>query len=618
MVLTAAIFAVYGQVRNFEFLNLDDPDSFENPHLIHGFTREGLIWAFRSTASSNWYPLTWISHMLDLQLFGVQSGYHHLTNLVLHAISSVLLFLVLHRMTRARWPSAFVAFVFALHPLHVESVAWVAERKDVLSALFWILTMWAYLRFVERPGPLRYLITLAMFCCGLMSKAMLVTLPFALLLLDVWPLGRWKAGARRVIIEKLPMIALSAGVSLVAFYAQRRGGAVSSLQQTPLIGRMENALVSYVAYLIQFLWPANLAVFYPYATYSAPLVAVAGAILALITLLAVRARRHPYLAIGWFWYLGTLVPVIGLIQIGAQARADRYTYIPLIGISIMIAWGVAELINRGKISKITTGIFATIICAAWLAITWNQLSYWQNSVRLFEHAIQVTSDNQLAYNSLGEELLREGHIEEALSNLTEAVRLQPESSKARSNLATALNLTGRTTEAEAQYRLAIHYDPASAEAHGGLGVVLTEEGSFEEALAELQESVRLMPDDAAGHYNLGRVFSRLGRNQEALAQYAEAVRLQPSNVDAHISLGAAFATENKLAEALAEFQTAERLNPTSAGAHFSAGTALANLGRYDEAIREFTETLRLKPDLAAAKQSLEYYSSLRSKSAPPR
>ncbi|HML16481.1 MAG TPA: tetratricopeptide repeat protein [Bryobacteraceae bacterium] len=650
--LTAAIFAAYGQTGRFEFINLDDLYSVRNPHVVHGFTRDGLIWAFESIAGANWFPLTWISHMLDRQLFGDQSGYHHLSNVGLHAISSVLLLYVLERMTGARWPSAFVAFVFALHPLHVESVAWVAERKDVLSALFWILTLWAYLRYTQRPGALRYLVTILMFSLGLMSKAMLVTLPFALVLLDVWPLGRFKAGIRDVILEKVPLIGLSAGASAVTFYAQRRAGALSSLEQIPLGGRVENALISPVAYLIQFIWPSNLAVFYPYMRYSGPIVAIAGAVLAAITILAVRARRHPYLAAGWFWYLGTLVPVIGLVQVGAQSRADRYTYIPLIGISMMVAFGAAEFIKRQKVSKTLAGIFAGLVCAAWFVITWNQAAYWHDSVTLFEHAIEVTPANDLAYsslgealrkqgridegiadlehaiairptaggaqNNLGEALLTEGRIEEALPHLAEAVRLQPQAAESRVNLATALNLTGRRTEAEAQYRLALDYDPDSAEAHGGLGVVLNENGREQEALNEMEQSVRLKPDDAAGHYNLGRVLSQLGRNPEAITQYSEATRLQPSSVDAHVSLGAALAAEHKPGEALVEFRTAERLNPNSVGAHFSAAMALADLGRYEEATREFQETLRLKPDFAAAKQSIEYYSNLQSKSHGPR
>ena len=647
MFLIAAICAAYGQVARFEFIDLDDFYSVGNPHVIHGFTRDGFLWAFRSIGGANWFPLTWFSHMLDRQLFGDHSGYHHLTNVLLHAISSVLLFMVLRRMTGARWPSAFVAFVFAIHPLHVESVAWVSERKDVLSALFWILTLRAYLRYTERPGALRYLVTILTFSLGLMSKAMLVTLPFALLLLDAWPLRRFAAGTRRVILEKVPMIALSAAVSAVTFYAQRRGGAVSSLQQIPLAGRIENALVSSVAYLIQFLWPADLAVFYPYVTYSVPLTIVAAALLVAITILVVRARRHLYLAVGWLWYLGTLVPVIGLVQVGAQARADRYTYIPLIGISIMIAFGVSDLIQQQRVSKVAVGTVAAVVCTAWFFVTWKQVGYWRDSVALFEHAIQVTSANDLAYsdlgvalrkqghlkeavadfehalairptsgdaqNNLGEALLTEGHVQQALPHLNEAVRLQPRSIEPRVNLAAALNLAGRTTEAEAQDRLALYYDPDSAEAHGGLGVVLNENGRTQEALGELEESVRLNPDDAAGHYNLGRVLSQLGRNAEAIAQYAEAVRLQPSSVDAHISLGAALSAQNQPARALVEFQTAERLNPNSVGAHFSAGTALADLGRYDEAIREFQETLGLQPDFTAAKRSIEYYSNLRSR-----
>lgn len=665
LALLVAVLAVYSQVRTHDFLNYDDPEYVtDNAHVRDGLTLDGLVWAFTSGHASNWIPLTWLSHMLDCQLFGLDSGPQHLVNVVLHAFSTLLLFGLLKRITGARWRSAFVAFVFALHPLHVESVAWIAERKDVLCALFWFLTLWAYVNYTQRRSAGRYLLVVLLFCCGLMSKPMIVTLPFVALLLDVWPLRRigfgseaTRKGWARLILEKLPLMALSAGASVVTYLVQQSGGSVSAADQIPLLLRVENALVSYVVYLGSFVWPAELAVFYPYPTDPQGWAALAaGLALAALTVLALRwIGPRPYLAVGWLWYLGTLVPVIGLVQVGVQSRADRYTYVPMIGISIVVAWGAAEVFERRRWGKTPLAVLGTVVCASWAAVTWRDLGYWQNSVSLFRHALEVTDGNYIAYNNLGvalredgrigdaimpfeeavtlrpqapdiqdnlgEALLASGRIDEAIPHLSEAVRLRPDFAKAHVDLGSAMIQSGRAGEAEAQYRRALQLQPESAEAHYGLGGVLMREGRIQEALPHLQaglpylmDVVRTKPGYADGHYNLGTLFALLGRTDEAIAQFSETVRLQPDLPEARVNLGIALAGRGRLNEALDEFSTAIRLRPDYANAHFQLGKVLATLGRYDEAVREFTEVLRLRPDFAEARRSLEESIALRNKS----
>ncbi len=646
---------VYGQTLNHGFINYDDPIYVtDNPHVRNGLTPEGFIWAFTSAYDANWFPLTWLSHMLDCQLFGLNAGLHHLTNVVLHALNALLLFALLQRMTSARWCSAFVAFVFALHPLHVESVAWVAERKDVLSALFWFLTLWAYLNYIERRSPGRYLLIVLMFCCGLMSKPMIVTLPFVLLLLDVWPLRRKMAAG--LLLEKLPLIALSIGASVVTYLVQRRGGAVLSIEQIPLASRIANAVISYVVYLVKFIWPTNLAVFYPHPI-QLPAWQIIAASLALagITALVLRGiARRPYLAVGWLWYMGTLVPVIGLVQVGAQARADRYTYIPMIGISIMLAWGGAEVFERRHWSKPAIAAVAAAACSAWLVVAWLNVTYWQNSIRLFQHAVDVTERNHVAHNNLGvalrqdgraaeavgefrtaleirpqdaevqdnlgEALLTVGSVNEAIPPIQEALRLKPDFAKAHVDLGSAFMRSGRSDEAATQYRLAVELAPDNAEAQYGLGGVLLAQGRTQEAVPHLQaalphlmDTVRAKPDDADGHYNLGRLFGILGRTDEAIAQFSETVRLRPDDAEAHFNLGVALAARERRQQAVDEFSTAVRLRPDYVRAHFNLGTTLAGLSRYDEAIGEFQEVLRLRPDFPDARRNLDYYATVRSR-----
>ncbi len=570
--LLVAVLAIYGQVRSHAFVSFDDPIYVtENPQVRSGLTWSGLVWAFTTFHDSNWFPLTWLSHMLDCQLFGLDSGWHHLTNVGLHALSTLMLFVVLRRMTGARWRSGMVALLFAVHPLHVESVAWVAERKDVLSALFWMLTLWAYASYAARPGRARYALALFLFCLGLMAKPMLVTLPVVLLLLDLWPLRR---GVR--ILEKLPFFAASLASSVVAYIAHQAGGAVASFDIVPLAIRCENALITYTVYVLQSFWPARLAVFYPYSLQSLVVPAIfAGIALCAVTVLVVLAfPQRPYLAIGWFWYVVTLVPVIGLIQTGAQSRADRYTYIPMIGLSLAVVWEIAERLQPWPRFRVA---LAAAVTAACMTLTGIQVQYWRDDISLYQHAVAVVHDNYVAYFNLASALDAQGKTDEAIAQLREAVRVRP------------------------------NYVPARAE----LGQLLARAGHPDEALSELQTAVKLRPDDSVAHFRLGSVLGTLGRTSDAAAEFSQAVRLQPENADAHYNLGIALAQEDRVQEAAREFDATVRLRPDDANARFNLGISLARLGKLDDAIVQFSEAVRLQPDFADAHRALEQAISLR-------
>jgi len=564
--LTVAVFAAYGQVLRFGFVNYDDPVYIAgNPYVRDGIAWSGVVWAFTHSFAGNWYPLTWISHMLDCQLFGLDAGAHHFTNLAIHAAAASLLFAVLRRITQARWPSAMVAALFALHPLHVESVAWIAERKDVLSALFWMLTLGAYARYVARPGPARYACTLLAFGLGLMAKPMLVTLPLVLLLLDYWPFAR---GFR--IREKLPFLALSAAASVVTYMAHAQAKAVVSLETIPLGMRVENALISCAAYIGQMFWPSGLAVFYPYPSgrhvWQA---ALAGAGIAAVTAVAIRmARKRPYLIVGWLWFLVTLAPVIGLIQAGQQSRADRYMYIPMIGLSIALVWGAAELLQARPQAQMA---LAGAVCLACAALTWTQVGYWEDGVKLFQRAVDVTGDNYVARFNLAHELREQGDDAGAVRQLEEAVRIRPDSGLA----------------------------------HDELGQVLGKQGRFDEALAQLRAAEVSLPDDAALHYRIGILLGTAGHAEQAADELSQAIRLDPRNADAHRNLGISLAMMDRLPEAVAEFRTAVSLKPDDANARFNFGVALVNLGQTHEGIGQLSEAVRLKPDFSEARAALD-------------
>jgi len=617
LLLLASTLAVYSQVRHYDFVNYDDPDYVvKNLHVRAGLTTGGLVWALTSYDAANWFPLTWLTHMADSQFFGMESGWHHLTNVWLHTLDALLLFAVFRRMTGARWPSALVAFLFALHPLHVESVAWVAERKDVLSAFFWFLTLWCYARYVQRPGVGRYLPVMLAFCLGLMSKPMIVTLPFVLLLLDVWPLRRvplpwrWNAAwAKPLLLEKLPLLALAAGASLVTFLAQRSAGAVAPLAGTSLVLRLENALVSYLVYIGGMFWPSGLAVLYPLPR-SLPVleVALAGLALAGISLLVARQfSARPYLAVGWCWYLGTLLPVIGLVQVGTQSHADRYTYVPMIGISIMLAWGGAELVGRLPRWRNAVIAAAVVACSACLVVTWFQIQYWASTETLLLHALDVTSGNYILRHNLADYYLQQNRNEAARQREAEAVDINPGYLEARLNLGLALSLVGRPGDAETEYRRALRQQLEGNQvylAHSGLGAALAAQNRTPEALPELQLAERLKPESADAHYNLGTALAALGRNQEAASELSVSIRLGPDDAEAHHRLALVLEALGKRDEAANEFAAVAQLRPDDAVIQYNLALSLARAGRLDEAIAHFSEAVRLKPDFQDARQDL--------------
>jgi tetratricopeptide (TPR) repeat protein len=607
LALLLTSFAVYAPVRHFDFVNFDDPEYVrDNPHVRASLTPEGLAWTFTSGESANWFPVTRLSHLLDAQLFGMRAGPHHITSVLFHGLAALLLFAFLHRATGVRWPSAFVAFLFALHPLHVESVAWVAERKDVLCAFFWFLALLAYVRYTERPGVGRYLLVLLGFALGLMAKPMIVTLPFVLLLLDVWPLRRPPG-----IWEKLPFFALSAAAAVVAYLVQRHSGAVEALAALPVGRRVENAVVSYVVYIAKMLWPTRLAVFYPYPIdiplWQAALAAVA---LAGISILVLRSfRAYPYLAVGWLWYLGTLAPVIGLVQIGAQARADRYMYVPMVGLSIMLAWGAADWLRRVPRGRTAVAVLAAAACLSCAALARAQVQYWKNSESLFRHALAVSGGNYLAHNNLGialEEI--PGRLPEAIAHYESALRINPNCAEAHNNLGNAwAQLPGRLPEATAQYQAALRIRPAYLAAHLNLGTVLVRTpGRLPEAIAEYHAAVRLDPNNAEAHNDLGNALARLpGRLPEAVAEYRAALRADPNYAEAHYNLGNALAKfPGRLPEAIGEYRAVLRTKSGHAEAHYNLAVSLGEVGRTPEAIGEYEAALRANPNYEEAHYNL--------------
>ncbi len=547
--LIAATLVVYAQVAGFDFVNIDDQQYVENNRrVLAGPTRAGLAWALTTHAEANWHPLTWISLMLDARIGGPGPRLFHLTNLALHAANTLLLFGVLAVMTGSRLRSGFVAALFAIHPLHVESVAWISERKDVLSAFFGLLALSAYLRYVRRPGLARYLPVGLAFALGLMAKPMLVTLPLAMLLFDYWPLrrvGPGTAGGWLPILEKLPLLGLSVVSGILTLQAQLRGDAVNTLAALPLDARVANAVVSYVTYLTKMLWPTELAVFYPHPRDTLPLWQVSLSALALagVTALAwAGARRRPYLAVGWLWYLVTLLPVIGLLQVGAQAMADRYTYLPLVGPFIAIAWGVPDLLQAAAspaaLRRRTLALSAVALVAILLLVAraHDQVGYWRDGATLFRHALRVTTDNARAHNGLGMALSRAGELERAVEHFREALRLDPAYPEAHDNLAAGLALQGKTAEAIEHFREALRLRPQDASCHANFGTVLMRRGDLDDAAAEFAEAIRLDPDHGSAHNNLGVLLARRGDVTAAIEHFEEALRIAPDDAGARANL----------------------------------------------------------------------------------
>lgn len=542
LVLLVAV--VYWRVSGFPFMGIDDiVYVVENPNIREGLTTRTFLWAFAPTYQvANWHPLTWLSLLLDYQISGLDPGAFHFTNLVLHAAAVLLLFVALHKMTGFVWRSAFVAALFAIHPVRVESVAWISERKDCLSAPFWMLTILLYVRFARKPTRGSYALVLVVFALGLMAKQMLVTLPLVLLMLDYWPLGRIAPTnenatsaktLRRLVIEKVPMLVMSVAAGVMAVWAQTVGGSIRGIQEYPLGVRAANAPVSYLVHLGKAVWPKDLAVFYPHPGTTLPVWQVVGSAVALvcITALAVAVRKkRPYVLVGWLWYLVTLFPMIGMMQSGTQALCDHHTYIPVIGVFIAIAWVVPEVFARGSVAAHAAVSAAAVIIVAALAVAaYVQVGYWRDDVTLFSRAIKAVSRNYYAEDALGVALDRLGRTDEAIRHYNEALRIRPEYFNAHYNLASLLTKQGKSDEALPHLQAAVRIEPRDSKARTDLGKLLIEKGRLPEAERQLRIAIRLQPTNHLAHNNLGAVFMRQGRVEEGIRHFERAVELDPGN-----------------------------------------------------------------------------------------
>ena len=547
----------------------------------HGLTRAGLAWAFTTFHVANWHPLTWISHMVDCQLFGMNAGGHLLVNALIHAANTLLVFWFLLRTTHARWPSALVAALFALHPLHVESVAWASERKDTLSTFFGLLSLIAYVRYVEAPSSIRYVWTAITLALGLLAKPMLVTWPFVMLLLDYWPLGRWQSAKSKaqekklikLILEKIPLFILVAASAVITLIAQSRGGAVRTLAHEPLALRLSNTLVSYAKYLLLTFWPNDLAVYYPLAPGGIPGWQIVGAAFLLIGITAfcfLQRKIRPYLILGWLWFLGTLVPVIGLVQVGGQTMADRYFYIPSIGLFVALVFGLADLVKSWRVAPSLCGGISAAALLILATLTNVQIQRWHDSFTLFEHTLSVTPPN-----------LRIEH-----------------------NLGVALGASNRFDEAATHFEKALQIDPNFYDGLVAMSVTRSHQGRMPEAIQYFQAAIRLQPDTPKAHVQLAHALWEQNRDQEALEEMRRALQSAPGDADIRGDFGLALAMVGRLPEAIAQLHEALRLNPNSAENHNNLGLTLLASGKARESIPEFEAALRLKPELKGAADNL--------------
>jgi tetratricopeptide (TPR) repeat protein len=631
--LTVVTVGLFLPLLSHDFLIYDD-DRYvtKNPFVTQGITLHGLKVAFTKAYASNWHPLAWVSHMLDCQLYGLKPAGHFLTNVLLHLANVLLLFALLQRITGKLWRSFAVAGLFAWHPLHLESVAWVAERKDLLSTFFGLLSVAAYVRYVERTkaqmpetsvgaastGWPWLLLALFLFAMALMSKPMLVTLPFVLLLLDFWPLQRLRGvkgadveeqGSRcfRALVKEKAIFFLLTGVScLITFRVQRFSGAMTMTDQIPLLARVANALVSYVRYLKQTVFPTNLAVFYPY-THSLPHYAVIGSVLLLVVFTGIaiwQAQRRPYLLVGWLWFLGTLVPVIGIVQVGAQAMADRYTYIPLIGLFIVAVWSGADLAEHWRLPKLAMAAVLSSVLAAFVIATKLQLPHWRNSGELFAHALAVTRNNNIAHINLGIVLYENGEFEQAGWHFAEAIKLEPTFFEAHANLGNVYAKLGKPQEALGFYETALRLAPSNPDLHFKLGNTLAALNRIDEAVAQYEIAQRGMPGDPDVQFNYGVLLVKRGRLQEAIRKFQKAAILKPGLVEAHQELGVLQAQTGHLEEAVREYQEVLKRKPELTEIEVSLGDILELLGRHEEAMSRYYNALRINADSAHGHSSL--------------
>ena len=624
-------------LRN-DFIVYDDPVYVtENLHVQRGLAGNNFIWAFNNTESSNWHPVTWFSHMLDVEVFGLNPRGHHLSSLLLHAGNTVLVFLVFRRLTGCVWRSLLLAALFGLHPLRVESVAWVSERKDVLSGFFWLLTIWTYVEYVRCKTPpagedsqesrshnpqsqiqarlskLRqplffFFLALLFFVLGLMSKPMLVTLPCVLLLLDFWPLRRVSkdsmAAWRALVFEKLPFFVLAAGTSVVTFLVQKSFGAVQ--RDLPFLGRVENAAISYCRYIEKCFFPKDLAIVYPYVNHWPPLAILCSALLLLgiCAVVLVFGRRHRYLPVGWFWFVGTLVPVIGLVQVGRQSLADRYTYIPCLGVLLLLIWGAHALVVRQRHLQLGGSIAVLAALLVCIKLTRQQISYWQDSERLFRQAIAITKGNYIAHYCLGFTLDKQKRFDEAIAQYEQALKLYPDYPDAHNNLGFTLRQQGKLEQAIGHFQEALRLNPWNAPAHFNLGFAFSLQGRVDEAIEQYQQALQLRPEYPDALNNLGVALARKGKTEEAIAAYQRAARLAPGSAEICYNLANALFRHGREQEAIAQFQKVLDLEPKHAEAHNNLGVALSGQKRFQEAIVHFQQAVTLKPDYLEARKNL--------------
>jgi tetratricopeptide (TPR) repeat protein len=651
--LAVLIWTAFAPTLSAGFVNYDDNDYvYDNLRIASGFTLSGIKWAFTHFHADNWHPLTTISHMVDCQLYGLQPWGHHLTSVLLHGATVILLFLSLRALTLPIWPSAFIAAVFAIHPLRVESVAWISERKDVLSGVFFMLALLAYARYArsQHRSVGKYLAVVVVFGFGLLCKPTLVTLPFVLLLLDYWPLGRMQSGkgesqtiawtqVRSLVVEKIPLLLLSAAACVVTILAQRQAFAAAA--QLPFQARFANAIVSYVIYIRQTVWPTKLAVLYPYPENNPPVSTVVVALIFLWVvsiLFFVRRKQYPFLLVGWLWFLGMLVPMIGLVQVGSQPRADRYTYLPAIGLYVLASFGAVGLTATLRRRKVVLAASGAVVIGTLVMLSRDQTHYWRDSEALWQRAVNVTSNNHIAHNSLGNAFLEKGELDRAIAEYGQALQIKPDVAPAQSNLGNALLRKGEVDQAIVHFKQAIQIDPQYAEAFNDMGSALMKKGQFgaaidhygkatqlkpnyadaynnlavaylengkvDQAISEYKKAAVIKPQSAEIQCNLGNALARAGDWASAAASYRRAIEARPNYAKAHNNLGVALEMVGKRDEAFAEFRKASEIDPNYPEAHCNLGRMLAQLGRRDEAIAQLTEALRLKPNYEEARQRL--------------
>jgi len=606
LLLAALTLLVYAQTWRHGFVIIDDGTYvYNNPWVRQGLTIEGVSWAFTTFHASNWHPLTWLSHMLDVELFGLNAGGHHLVGALLHASSAALLLIFLQRATGSTWRSLFVAAVFALHPLRVESVAWVAERKDQLAALFWMLTLLAWLRYARRPGVERYAIVVVTLAIGLLAKPMLVTLPVILLLLDYWPLGRQALGWRRLAAEKVPLLALCVLSAAMTMLAQSAGGAVRSIEGYPPLARLSNAAVSCFEYPWQTLWPVHLAVHYPHPGEASVRGAIAAAALVVVTVaLALRARRTPVLLVGWLWYLVALLPVLGIVQVGTQAHADRYTCLPTIGVYLMVAWGVGAVVDRRPALQRWSTMAAILVVAACISLSWIQIRHWRDNVSLFAHAVRVEPRSALSRLNYGVALLDAGRPGEAEQQLRVSIDLEPRNPLAYFNLGNLRKQTGDPVAAEASYRESLRLDPDLAAAHLNLGLVLLERGETRQAAEHLLRAEQLAPVSVEAKVNAANILALEGDGESAGRLYEQALRLDPGSAPARLGLARHRLETGRNDEAMTLLDSLIEQQPDLAAAHLLRGMELERRGRLGEAEAAYREVLRIDPGNRSARRRL--------------